>query len=84
MTEDTGRLIIQVVDTGVGLSSEEQERIFEPFEQSVMSSRQYGRSGTGLGLAICCQYLELLEGKCACRATWGRQLFLGGIAGSYC
>ncbi len=63
VTEDTGRLIIQVVDTGVGLSSEEQERIFEPFEQSVMSSRQYGRSGTGLGLAICCQYLELLEGE---------------------
>lgn len=63
VTEDTGRLIIQVVDTGVGLSSEEQERIFEPFEQSVMSSRQYGRSGTGLGLAICCQYLELLKGE---------------------
>ncbi len=63
LTEDTGRLIIQVVDTGVGLSSEEQERIFEPFEQSIMSSSQYGRSGTGLGLAICCQYLELLEGE---------------------
>ncbi len=63
VAEDAGRLIIQVVDTGVGLSSEEQERIFEPFEQSLMSSRQYGRSGTGLGLAICCQYLELLEGE---------------------
>lgn len=59
---DRGTLIIQVVDTGVGLSSEEQARIFEPFEQSVMSTRQYGRTGTGLGLAICCQYLELLKG----------------------
>ncbi len=41
-------VVLMVSDTGVGISSEERERIFEPF----YTKKVMGRSGTGLGLAV--------------------------------
>jgi CheY-like chemotaxis protein len=49
--EDDHILLIEVEDSGIGLSSEEINRLFEPFVQADEStSRRYG--GTGLGLAL--------------------------------
>jgi PAS domain S-box-containing protein len=53
---------LSVSDTGVGIKPEQQERIFDPFEQvDGSSSRKY--QGTGLGLSLTKKFVELHGGK---------------------
>jgi PAS domain S-box-containing protein len=55
------RLVIDVVDTGPGMSPEQVERLFEPFAQAdTTMTRKHG--GTGLGLAICRRLARLMQG----------------------
>ncbi|MDH3373489.1 MAG: response regulator [Gammaproteobacteria bacterium] len=61
----------EVEDTGVGISPENAELIFEPFTQEDDSNtRRYG--GTGLGLSISKQLVELMGGEIGVRSTPGR------------
>jgi len=61
-TEDYCTLRIEVTDTGIGISPEQQSKVFEAFEQVDGGiSRDYG--GTGLGLVICKRIIELMGGK---------------------
>lgn len=54
-------LSVVVVDQGIGISEEQQGKIFEAFSQAeTNTTRQFG--GTGLGLAICSLLVELLGG----------------------
>ena len=61
--DDTNlRLCFSVQDNGIGIATEDQSRIFRPFEQIDSSStREYG--GTGLGLAICHRLVQMMGGK---------------------
>jgi signal transduction histidine kinase/ligand-binding sensor domain-containing protein/CheY-like chemotaxis protein len=53
-------LTFEVEDTGIGISPEDQERIFEAFVQVGKTERE---KGTGLGLSISRQFVELLGGS---------------------
>ncbi|WP_246237812.1 ATP-binding protein [Pseudomonas akapageensis] len=55
-------LRIGVQDDGIGISPEQQARIFKPFVQATpQSASEYG--GSGLGLSICKQLIELMSGR---------------------
>ena len=64
------RLVARVVDTGIGMKSEQLGRLFDPFAQgSAAISRQYG--GTGLGLSISRRLAEMLGGSIRVDSTYG-------------
>ena len=55
-------LQLEVIDTGIGLSKEQQNKLFKSFVQADSStSRQFG--GTGLGLAITKNIIEMMDGE---------------------
>lgn len=64
-------LLIEVEDSGNGLTLEQQSILFQPFVQ-VDSSSSREKGGTGLGLAICNKLTKLLGGEIGVRSLPGK------------
>jgi two-component system, cell cycle sensor histidine kinase PleC len=61
---------LSVSDTGIGIASADQDRIFEDFRQLDNSpTRAYG--GTGLGLSICRRLAQMLDGRISLQSEVG-------------
>ena len=64
-----GQLTIDVEDSGIGISAQAQQQVFEPFAQATQS---HSSGGTGLGLSISKQLAELMNGSLSLRSTLGK------------
>ncbi len=66
---DGGAAVVQVIDSGIGVPRDEQERIFQPFYRASNAHRQ---QGTGIGLALACQIARLHGGGISLQSEEGR------------
>ncbi len=70
-TEGMCTIKVEVSDTGIGISPEQQDKLFRAFRQAESSTtRSYG--GTGLGLAISKTIVEMMGGKITVESELGK------------
>ena len=68
--KDNSVLTLEIEDNGVGIASENIDKILKPFEQEDSSTtRKYG--GTGLGLSICSNLIKLMGGELKVKSKLG-------------
>ena len=71
--QDTDLLAINIAveDSGIGISAEQQQRLFLPFSQ-IASPQQLSRGGSGLGLVISRTLCEMMGGELLLHSSLGR------------
>lgn len=58
---EASKLVFKIMDAGIGISKDQQEKIFKPFEQAELSTtRKFG--GTGLGLSLSKKIAKIIDG----------------------
>lgn len=71
ISRNEDRTVFSVEDTGIGMTTEQCDQMFEAFTQADASTtREFG--GTGLGLSISCQLVELMGGQLMVKSTKGK------------
>ena len=72
LCDEPGYMIVRtsITDTGIGMSQEYLDKIFESFSRERMTSSKI--SGTGLGMAIVKKYVDLLGGKIDVKSVLGK------------
>jgi signal transduction histidine kinase/putative methionine-R-sulfoxide reductase with GAF domain len=68
-TVSDGMVEVSVADTGVGIAPEDQEKVFEEFQQVGTAAKKV--EGTGLGLALCRKFVELHGGRIRVQSQTG-------------
>jgi PAS domain S-box-containing protein len=70
LTDENVELVFKIEDTGIGIRLEQQQVIFEAFNQQVgQSTKKYG--GTGLGLTITKRFVEMMGGTITVKSEVG-------------
>jgi PAS domain S-box-containing protein len=67
---DEGSILVQVEDTGKGISKEQMEYLFDPYLRKSVDSERLG--GLGIGLALSKMFVELHRGKIWAESTPGK------------
>lgn len=68
LNKNNGELIIEVLDSGIGISAEAQELLFKPYSQ-IPCGREH--QGSGLGLMICKHLVEKMKGEISVKSKPG-------------
>jgi len=64
-------IVFDVTDTGIGMTPEQQQKLFQPFQQAEASTtKKYG--GTGLGLALSRRFARMMGGDITLRSEIGK------------
>jgi CheY-like chemotaxis protein len=69
-TETRADISFTVTDTGIGITAEQQAKLFTPFEQGSINSMKHG--GTGLGLAISQSLVKMMGGVIGVESSPGK------------
>jgi PAS domain S-box-containing protein len=67
---DRSRLLVKVIDTGIGIPADKVDLVFDKFSQVDASSTRR-HEGTGLGLAITSRLVEMMDGQIGVESTEG-------------
>jgi signal transduction histidine kinase/DNA-binding response OmpR family regulator len=68
---DSQQISFSVTDSGIGMTEEQQQKVFQAFTQAdVSTTRRYG--GTGLGLAITKRFVEMMGGSISIDSEFGK------------
>ncbi len=70
-SEESGEVLVRVLDSGPGFPEEDTERLFQLYYRSPALARKI--SGSGIGLFVCSRLIEAMGGR-----VWARNRFEGG------